>query len=75
MPMPMLKMLNISRWRTLPCFSRKAEHGQNLPRTLGDFDALPVVQDAGMFSSNPPPVMWLMPWTSQRRITSSTCFT
>ena len=75
MPMPMLKMLNISRWAIFPYFSRKRNTGRisHVPSSMAM--PCPSCKMRGMFSSNPPPVMWLMPWTSHRRITSSTGFT
>ena len=71
----MLKMLNISRWAIFPYFSRKRNTGRisHVPSSMAM--PCPSCRIRGMFSSNPPPVMWLMPWTSHRRITSSTGFT
>ncbi len=71
-PIPMLKMLNISRCGTLPYFSKKRKTGRISHDPSSISIPCPSWRIRGMFSSKPPPVMWLIPCTSQLRITSNT---
>ena len=75
MPTPMLKVLNISRSGMRPVSCSRRKMGGVRMAAFSIFAVSPTGRHRGMFSKNPPPVMWLTPRTSAAPMAASTGLT
>ena len=75
MPTPMLKVLNMSRSGMFPLLAMKSKMAGIRREAFSIFAPSPSGMERGMFSYNPPPVIWETPWTSTASSSASTGLT